>query len=518
MECRRHKSNQRCCVCKADSDHDPSQVPAPSGKQDTHALPTSITRPSAPVPRALPHQQRSISVNKRTIDHLSNSSDPFAKAYEQAKKLRTDRLDEEMKRVERMRKALDKMKDRGCPPCIAFDDQGGRSGHPMWRCPSLERLGMTWDDYRDWKTSIKYHNHKGICWKCHVPTCGDELHRPLEKGITVCDWPDVVLPLALTVFQQAQVREAAQRHFGVVWVKMDKFQNWLTKAPGAGHHSKGMDLLLWPNCPREWIVNGWLYAYHGKICIDRWCSSGVDGHAHISSKSKIQDCPAGSLTGSLDKYADGATILHGELYGLVMSTLLARPHPASLVVCAACAHIISVATLHHLDLSPALLHVKADTNLSSFPAPGNALVDAIARHFGPFRMLLSSEFYPSLDWVLKPLKSISGGSCDALEMHKLCVEAAYARTVEASRFRVHEFDQESEAFVVMGRVWLCQAALVRVSGRSAQKGTDPQSVLRSSLEAWDGGDRREEEKTRPNHTWSMARVESLSEAPDPDTT
>lgn len=121
-----------------------------------------------------------------------------------------------------------------------------------------------------------------------------------------------------------------------------------------------------------------------------------------------QDCPVGSLTGSLDKYADGATILHGELYGLVMSTLLARSHPASPVVCAACIHIISVATLHHLDFSPALLHVKADTNLSSFPAPGNALVDAIARHFGPFRVLLSSVLSPKrIFYVLVGILSIT---------------------------------------------------------------------------------------------------------------
>ncbi|KAG2743923.1 P-loop containing nucleoside triphosphate hydrolase protein [Suillus brevipes Sb2] len=222
-ECRRHESNQWCCVCKADPNHNPSQVTAHSEKQDTH----------------------SSSANKCTVEHVSDSSDPFEKVHQQAKKSRTDRPEGEMKRVERMQNALDKMKDRGCPPCFAFGEQGGRSVHPIFQCPSLERLGVLWDMYKAWKASIQYHKHKGICWKCHVPTCGDELHAPLERGKVLCDWPDVVMPLALTVFQCANIREAAQRYFGVVWQKIDQFNNWLMKAPGAGHHSNGMDLVLW---------------------------------------------------------------------------------------------------------------------------------------------------------------------------------------------------------------------------------------------------------------------------------
>ncbi|KAG2030468.1 hypothetical protein BDR03DRAFT_987079 [Suillus americanus] len=252
-ECRRHESNQWCCVCKADSNHDPSRVRTPSGKQNTHVPPTSIIRPSAPAPRTLTHQQ-SISVNKRTIDHVPDSSGSFVEMYKQAKKSRTNRLDDEMKQVERMRKALDKMKDRGCPPCNAFGDKGGRSGHPMFRCPSLEQLGVSWELYRAWKTSILYHKHKGICWICHVPTCRDELHAPLEKGKTVCDWPDLVLPLALAAFRQKDIREAVQKYFGVVWLKIDEFNDWLMKAPSAGRHSKGMDLMLWPSCPPEWTI------------------------------------------------------------------------------------------------------------------------------------------------------------------------------------------------------------------------------------------------------------------------
>ncbi|KAG2063370.1 hypothetical protein BDR04DRAFT_1123305 [Suillus decipiens] len=242
-ECRQHENNQWCCVCKADSDHDPRRASIFSEKQNTHVLPAF--RPSAPVSRTLTHQQ-SISVNKRTIDHVSDSGGPFAKMYEQAKKSRTNRLEELMKRVERMRKALDKIKDLGCTACISFGDRGGRPIHPITQCPSLERLGVSPGSYISWKSSIVYNNHHGgICWKCHVPTCRDELHAPLEKGKTSCDWPDVVMPLALMVFQQGHIREAAQKYFGVAWLSLDQFNDWLMKAPSAGHHSKGMDLVLW---------------------------------------------------------------------------------------------------------------------------------------------------------------------------------------------------------------------------------------------------------------------------------
>ncbi|KAG1854003.1 hypothetical protein F4604DRAFT_1686192 [Suillus subluteus] len=98
------------------------------------------------------------------------------------------------------------------------------------------RLGSRHLIFRAWKASILYRNHGGICWMCHVPTCRDELHAPLEKGKTM------------------HIREAAQKYFGVVWLKVDEFNNWLMKAPGAGHYSKGMDLMLWSNCPPEWKV------------------------------------------------------------------------------------------------------------------------------------------------------------------------------------------------------------------------------------------------------------------------
>ncbi|KAG1742875.1 hypothetical protein EDB19DRAFT_1827580 [Suillus lakei] len=115
-----------------------------------------LIKPPVLASRTLAHQQ-SISVKKCTIDQVSDPSDPFAKVYKQTKKSRTNRLEGVMKQVERMRKALDKLKDRGCPHALLI-----------------------------WKASILYCNHKGICWKCHVPTCGDELHALLERGQMKC--------------------------------------------------------------------------------------------------------------------------------------------------------------------------------------------------------------------------------------------------------------------------------------------------------------------------------------------
>jgi len=176
---------------------------------------------------------------------VGEEQNSFATAFEKAKKFRTDRLDESSKQVQRMRKALNKLKDRGCALCFCMGNDKGRRGHTIHQCPSFRHVGMTWGEYKDWKMSIKYKHHDTICWKCHVPTCSDEMHLPLVKGVMNCEWPDTVTPLALGIFQQNDLREAAERYFGKTWLHLEAFTMWLEKRPQVGHHSNIMDLLLW---------------------------------------------------------------------------------------------------------------------------------------------------------------------------------------------------------------------------------------------------------------------------------
>jgi hypothetical protein len=184
---------------------------------------------------------------KRPIEEIStDAGDPFSEAFEKAKKFRTERLEGEMMEVERMRKALDKIKDRGCALCLTTGHSEGRLGHSIFQCPSFERVKVSRQAYMAWKKEIRYFHHKGICWRCHVPTCGDELHRPLVAGEATCDWPDIVIPIAFGILRDDKLRSGAEKKFNADWMKDGSvFAKWLAKRPEKGRLSNGMDLLLW---------------------------------------------------------------------------------------------------------------------------------------------------------------------------------------------------------------------------------------------------------------------------------
>ncbi|KAG2118985.1 uncharacterized protein F5147DRAFT_767731 [Suillus discolor] len=154
----------------------------------------------------------------------------------------------------------------------------------------------------------------------------------------------------------------------------------------------------------------------------------------------------GSLTGSLDKYANGATILHGELYGMIVSALLARSgnidngtihsdhlNAIRVINSGLLAPLLPHAWsplparslyrwLHSIISSsakpPALIHVKAHTDSSSLPARANALVDAIAHDshsqvirpypvpYATFELDSFVLYSPSLKFIESPLPSL----------------------------------------------------------------------------------------------------------------
>ncbi|KAG1832561.1 hypothetical protein DFJ58DRAFT_848010 [Suillus subalutaceus] len=118
---------------------------------------------------------------KWSFNDMSGGADPFAEATAQSKKLKTAKQAEEMKRVDRMRNALNAMKDKGCTLCQASGEAEGQF-HKLSRCPFWHTPGWSLGKYFEWKKEIRYNNHKGICWICHVPTCSDELQRTSFKG------------------------------------------------------------------------------------------------------------------------------------------------------------------------------------------------------------------------------------------------------------------------------------------------------------------------------------------------
>jgi len=179
--------------------------------------------------------------SKRTISQVGGSG--FERSFKEVKKMRKERLEGDIAEVERMRKALNQMKDLGCALCTVSGEE--EEEHKIYHCGMLSKMGLKFKDYTDWKKKIRYYSHKGICWKCHVPTCGDELHGVLVKGSMDCEWEDIVMPVALGVYMRRETREAGEKYFGVEWKDMEMFVSWLMKKPGNGRLSWGMDLLLW---------------------------------------------------------------------------------------------------------------------------------------------------------------------------------------------------------------------------------------------------------------------------------
>ena len=240
--CKDDASNERCSLCKEDSQE------AVGIKQIGHRQMPSMpnmktTIQEGAVGPVLGRGQ--MSSMKRAIEEISaEDEDPFIEVCQQAKKARTCRLEEELLEVDRMRTALDKIKDKGCALCLTTSNDA--KIHVIFQCPTFELLEVSCQSYLTWKKEIKYKHHKGICWKCHVPTCEGKLHAPLITRKANCNWPDIVIPIAFGIFSNDGLNARAGKVFKVDWKKdLEVFAAWLSKRPATGRLSNGMDLLLW---------------------------------------------------------------------------------------------------------------------------------------------------------------------------------------------------------------------------------------------------------------------------------
>jgi len=98
----------------------------------------------------------------------------FTTAARLAKKQQVDEESKKFKKVERMKKALNGMKDKGCVMCQVLTGEAAKVKHTVFQCGSLRKVERTFGDVMRWKQGIKYgRKHKGMCWKCHVLSCQD---------------------------------------------------------------------------------------------------------------------------------------------------------------------------------------------------------------------------------------------------------------------------------------------------------------------------------------------------------
>ncbi|KAG2045539.1 P-loop containing nucleoside triphosphate hydrolase protein [Suillus hirtellus] len=238
ISCCSLSSNQLCCVCARDPNHNPTDIriaPAPRLRCGFSApsLPPSIT----PIPAA-----------SSSFPPAENPG--FVEAMKRSNNLRSEREQEVTDRVHSIRRALEFLKHT-CSFCKIWGDQIG-GDHELSRCPrlSMSQPIVSWGQYIEWRRELVYSaNHKKICYACHIPQINDDMHRQFTKagkGLT-CEFADIVAPTALGIFLHHPTQQEAAVHFRqtLLWSSLAKFTNWLVAEPRPGSYSNLFDLVLW---------------------------------------------------------------------------------------------------------------------------------------------------------------------------------------------------------------------------------------------------------------------------------
>ena len=232
LECKDDLASVPCSVCKAESGFK-------ARKLHTRNMSMPILHTTSEEEAGPTNHHRLASVSKHEL------KDPFADATHTSKKRRVDRLAGAMDEANQMRRALDRVKDHGCGACLVM---GFRPEHAtIHACQALQAAGG-FGALMQWKKTIRYPpsvGRKGICWKCHVPSCSDMLHGDFEGAKTKCDWEDVVIPTLMAIRANRETRERAQRELGTMVADWVAYASWLVGEPSAGYYSRVMELFLW---------------------------------------------------------------------------------------------------------------------------------------------------------------------------------------------------------------------------------------------------------------------------------
>ena len=244
ISCRQLVSNQRCCVCKKDQYHDPTNIviaPMPKFKpfggsvpSKRSASPNLAFRPPPPPPApAASHPFATMP-----------AANPFLASTNNATRMRATKQQSKGELALQMRKALETFQQT-CSLCSALGTKDA-TPHMVNQCPFFgPHSGVEFSEYLDWRKSLQYlKHHKKICFICHVPQINDNLH-PTFGGRDGCEFKDIIAPAAYGVFWNDKARVAAGAHFKREWSSIEAFTEWLMGKPENGSQSNLMDLFMW---------------------------------------------------------------------------------------------------------------------------------------------------------------------------------------------------------------------------------------------------------------------------------
>jgi len=169
---------------------------------------------------------------------------PFEARAREAKRRKNEEaiLREELK--EKLRGALDTIKDM-CPMCMVFREHPGNTArHPAVKCQTLRfyaRGGPI-----DIKKAIRYWV-KGICACCHLPQLPG-FHDVGDEGLSAsqtCQFRDIVHPLIYAIWMHEDIVSYARDDFGESWSEWEDFVQWLSVVHPPLNESNLVRLFLW---------------------------------------------------------------------------------------------------------------------------------------------------------------------------------------------------------------------------------------------------------------------------------
>ena len=101
-------------------------------------------------------------------------------------------------------------------------------------------------EYLDWRKTIKYSHGVRACYYCHVPQGpNDMLHKKFVGNNSNCEYPDILAPLAYTLFSVNHLLTAAQQYFSVTWADHKSFAKWLSSPSSHGQDTNLCALFMW---------------------------------------------------------------------------------------------------------------------------------------------------------------------------------------------------------------------------------------------------------------------------------
>ncbi|KAJ7867660.1 P-loop containing nucleoside triphosphate hydrolase protein [Mycena leptocephala] len=134
--------------------------------------------------------------------------------------------------------------DTSCGFCLVND--GLPTSHDCLTCPEMSETQR--HELGDLKRKIKYlHKHKpNPCWRCHIPSMGeDRLHPPFGKD-NPCPNPHLVLGLAYAIFANDDLKMRARNDLQpkMAWDNVYQLAEWISTPSGKGNWN-AMALLRW---------------------------------------------------------------------------------------------------------------------------------------------------------------------------------------------------------------------------------------------------------------------------------